>query len=268
MVTIKEIRELKKQGEYREIIGALEGQFIDVANKEDAEKYLELAWAHHQLGEYDRSIAIMSVLTISYPASTEIGESARRGYAHGLLQRDGDVEESDKILMEIAPGLSRDNVRMNQMIMAARKGLTIPVELVMSMIVNALKTVPYATINGHIINNGVLVLHEARNQEGVKPYIPILPGLIDNAIGIYEATGTAKNHIAGAEFRAAQICRANGLPELAQLSVRRSTDLWRELVNTQDGARYRQNLEGAEKLQKELMIDVLKNIHLPLMGER
>lgn len=252
MATIQEIRELKKQGKNREIIATVDAENIVFTKRPrvevNDEKLLEKAWAHHQLGEYDKSLQIMWDLSEYYPASSAIGESALRGFAHGRLQKDMDIEGADAILRRLPQGLTTDNVRMNQMIMAARKGLTIPAGSVISMIVNALKTVPYATINGHIINNGTLVLHEARNQEGVKSYIPILPGLIDVAIGIYEATGTAKNHIAGAEFRAAQICKANGWMKLGRLSAQESVELWRELVNSQDGARYQKNLEGAKKL--------------------
>ncbi len=252
MATIEEIRELKKQGKNREIIAALKDERLMIVVKEDAEKLLEKAWAHHQLGEYDSSLPIMAALSVKWSAFTIIGESARRGYAHGILQRDDDVQEADKTLQEIPFSLGRDNVRMNMMIMAARKGLTIPAEEVIATIMHTLQMVPYATVNGHIINNGALVLHEARQQKAVEPYIPILPGLIDVVIGIYEATDTAKNHIAAAKFRAAQICRANGWKKLARISIEESIELWRYLVASQDGARYKQNLEGAEKLKREM----------------
>lgn len=261
MATIEELKKLYKEGKYREIIAAedVENLWNYIRLKpasalivEDDEKMLQIGWAFHQLGEYDKAIRIMELYQGLALPTSEFGESAWRGLAHGLLQRDGDITGADKIMKGIPPSLNRDNVRMNMMIMAAREGLTMPAGSVMSMIANAMETMPYATVNGHIINNGALVLHEARQQEGVKPYLPILPGLIDIAIGIYEATDTAKNHIASAEYRAAQICRANGWLKLARISAETSVELWRELVNTQDGARYKQNLEGAEKLLREI----------------
>jgi len=252
MATIKEIKELYNQAKYREIIEAVDTEALRIDFKEDEEKRLQVAWSHHQLGEYDKSIPIMEVLSGRHSSDTEIGESARRGLAHGLLQWKRDIEAADKIMQEIPPSLNRDNVRMNIFIKAARKGLVIPVREVIATITNAIQTVPYISVNGHIINNGALVLHEARKQDGARPYLPILPGLIDIAIGIYEATGTAKNHLAAAEFRASQICEAAGWDGIAKLSAEESVKLWQELVDSQDGARYKQNLDGALTQLKKL----------------
>lgn len=249
MATIEEIRELKRQGKNREIIAAVESE-----SRPDDEKLLERAWAHHQLGEYGSSIPIMLDLTEEYPIYHEIGESALQGYAHGILQRDGDIETADRVMRKIPESLGLDNVRMNMMIMAVRKGLEIPATNVMDMITNALRVVPYATINGHIINNGVLVLHEAREQKDIQPCLPILPGLIEIAIGIYAETGTAKNHLAGACYRGSLVFEAagpswhKGAEELAQDSA----DLWRELVSSQDGTRFQKNLDGALAQLKKL----------------
>jgi len=254
MAMIEELKKLYQEAKYKEIIAAEEGEKLNFKLFQDAEKLLQIGWAHHQLGEYDKSLQIMYDLSEFYPVSSVIGESALRGFAHGLLQKNMDIEAADAILQRLPQGLTTDNVRINQMIMAVRKDLKIPAESVMSMIINALKTVPYATINGHIINNGALVLHEARQQEGVKPCLPILPGLIEAAIGIYEATNTPKNHIAGAMFRASQIFEAAGRKRGAILIAEESVAIWRELVSTQDGARYRRNLEGAEAQLRKLMI--------------
>ena len=256
MVMIGEIRELKKQGKNREIIAAVDAENIDFTKRPrievNDEKLLEKAWAHHQLGEYDKSLQIMWDLSEYYPASSVIGESALRGFAHGRLQKDMDIEAADAILRRLPQGLTTDNVRMNQIIMAVRKGLTIPAGSVMSMITNALETVPYATINGHIVNNGALALYEARQQEVTKPYLPVLPGLIEAAISIYEATNTPKNHIAGAMFRASQIFEAADWKRGAILVAEESVAIWRELVSMQDGARYQRNLEGAEAQLKKV----------------
>lgn len=256
MATVEEIREWKKQGKNREIIAAVQSEEVSRNTKND-EKLLEKAWAHHQLGEYDESLPIMSALAEYYSPLNEIGESALRGYAHGILQRDSDIHTADDVMKRIPLSMARDNVRINMMIMAVRKGLAIPAEEIMFMITNALQSVPYATVNGHIVNNGALVLHEARQQEAIKLYLSILPGLMDTAIGIYKFTKSPENHIAGAEFRAAQICRANGWLKLAKLSAEESVALWRDLVNSQDGERYQKNLEGARELLKDLEWDTM-----------
>lgn len=251
MATIEEVRALYQQGEWQKIKESVREEDCVLVVKEDQEKLLMLGWAHHQLGEYNDSIPMLKHLCwLELP--TSIGESARRGLAHGLLQRDGDIEGADKIMQEIPPSLARDNVRMNMMVVAARKGAEIPTTEVMKTILNSLGAIPFATVNGHVVNNGCLALHEAREQPGVKPYLPLLPGLMETAFGIYEATGTAKNHLAGCLFRTALIMKAAGWTEGARTVIRQSEALWKELVQTQDGERYRQNLEGAGKLRKEL----------------
>jgi hypothetical protein len=245
------IKKLYQEGKYREVIAAVEGN----KNPGD-ERLLQAAWAHHQLGEYTLSIPIMEDIVERHSSRSEVGRSARRGLAHGLIQWNGDLKTADAIMQQISPGLDRDNVRVNIFLVAARKKVEIPASEVIAIITNAINTVPYATVNGHVVSNGALALHEARGQEMVKPYLPILSGLMSAAISIYEVTGTAKNHIAGAEFRDAQICRANGLLEPARFSAEESVNSWRELVNSQDGARYKQNLEGAEKLLREIMQEI------------
>lgn len=243
MENILDGNEMYKQGKYREIIAV---------GGEDDKGLLLVAWAHHQLGEYGKSVPLMKELCVRHLPNTGIGELARRGLAHGYLQRDGDIKKADEILQDIPPSLARDNVRMNTFIMAVRKKVEIPASEAMAIITNAINTVPYITTNGHVVNNGASALHEARQQEGVKPYLPILPGLIETAIGIYEATNTPKNHIAGAMFRASQIFEAAGWKRGAILVAEESVVIWRELVSTQDGARYQRNLEGAEAQLKKL----------------
>lgn len=250
MATIKEIKRLYSEGKYREVIAA-------VGKNSSGEKLLQVAWAHHQLGEYALSMPIMEGLVERHSSVSEIGRSARRGLAHGLIQWNGDLETADAIMQQIPPGQDRDNVRVNIFIAAARKKIEIPAAKVMAIITSAINGLPYMTMNGHVVSNGALALHEAREQEMVKPYLPILPGLMDVAIGIYWETKAAKNHIAGAEFRAAQICRANGWLKLARLSAEESVELWQELVNSQDGARYKQNLKGAKKLTCEILFELL-----------
>lgn len=252
MLTTETIRQLKQEAKYREIIEGVPVGKLQLGLFEDDGKLLEVGWAHHQLGEYKQSLEIMWGLSKRYLPESEIGESARRCYAHGLLQEYSDIEIADSVMRDIPESLGRDNVRMNMMIMAARKGLEIPAGEIIEMITNALISVPYATINGHIINNGALALHEARQQEAVKPYLPVLPALMSSAIGIYRATDTAKNHLAGATLRNSQICEAAGWKKIARIEAEASVGLWRELVSSQGGERYQQNLKGAEAQLEKL----------------
>jgi hypothetical protein len=243
MATIEELEKLYKEARYRDIIVAESAESLSGRIEENAKKLLQVGWAYHQLGEYDKSIPIMEDLIIWHSTLTEIGESAYRGLAHGILQRDGDIARADMLMQNLPLSLGRDNVRINFVIIAVRKGKKIPVEEVMKMVVNAIGRTPYATVNGHIINNGALVLHEARNQEAVKPYLPILPGLIIVAIEIYRATNTAKNHLAGAYFRAAQIFATAGYRAQAIGFCDSSKVLWEELTLSEGGERYSDNLQ-------------------------
>lgn len=256
MVTNEQLDELYAKAKYREVIAAVNVEELNPGSLKDEEKLLRVGWAYHQLGEYDKSVPIMGTLILRHVSASEIGESARRGLAHGTLQRYGDIEGADRVLQEIPPSLARDNVRMNLFLTAARKGIEIPVSEVMQMIVDTMMRVPYEVVNGHIVNNGTFTLHEARNQEGVHPYVSILPGFIEAAIGIYEAVGAAKNHLAGALYRASLIFEATGPEWLrgAREMIGNSVRLWRELVEAQGGERFQKNLDGAlaqlEKLTK------------------
>lgn len=252
MATIKELEELHQKAEYRKLIEEVEKEKLIPGRIEDDTKLLRKGWSHHQLGEYDKSIPIMEELRGRYEPSSEIGQSAREGLAQGLLQWKGDLKRADEVMQEIPSSPRRDNARMSYFLQGARKGLEVPEVEAINTITKYISNLPYATINGHIINNGTLALYEARNQEGVKPYLAILPGLIFAAIGIYEATGAAKNHIAGAEFRASQICEALGWKKNARICAETSVELWHELVSSQDGARFQHNLEGAEAQLKKL----------------
>ncbi len=248
MATIKELESLYNQGKYREVVEAAESDAGQTQKKR-----LRLAWAHHQLGEYDRSMDIAEALREHCPGSSAIGESARRCLAHSWLQNGGDVGYADNILCELPVGLPCDNVRMNIFLIAARKGVKIPARMVVMMVLSAIVIVPYETVNGHIINNGALAIYEAREQEQVVPYLAILPGLIDMTIRIYEATGTAKNHIAGAWFRASQILGdVAGRRREALGAISNSIRLWEELKAEQGGDRFGKNLDGAQEQRRRL----------------
>ncbi|MFH1714459.1 MAG: hypothetical protein ABH831_02615 [Candidatus Nealsonbacteria bacterium] len=254
MLTIKEILELKDQGKNREIIAGVPRNELHYGNKEDDEKLLEVGWAHHQLGEYTNSLDIMWVLSDAYPPTSVIGESSLRGCAHGILQEEGNVERADALMKQIPQSLVRDNVRMDIMTKAARKGIKISALDIIFTISKALTQIPLVTINGHVINNGCLALHEAREQEGVKPYLALLPGLIEIAIGIYEETSSTKNHLAGACYRGSLIFTAAGPSwyKGAELLALASCGLWKELIESQGVERFQRNLEGAEKQLKEI----------------
>jgi tetratricopeptide (TPR) repeat protein len=257
MTELEELKKLDQGGRYRELIDLDRKEDFHPVDmvKDNHKKSLLRAWAHHQLGEYDESIRFFTYLSQKHPADTEIGESARRGLAHGLLQRDSNIEAADRIMQEIPPSPGRDNVRMNIFIMAARKGLAIPVDVAVEIATNVLHSEESATsVEGHILNNAAWAIYETRDQEITKPYLHFSAMFIFAAIGIYRGTGTAKNHIAGAYFRASKICEAMGYRDNARLAAEKSVELWRELVNSQDGARYQQNLKGAEEQVERLTI--------------
>ncbi|MFH1462235.1 MAG: hypothetical protein ABIG08_00820 [bacterium] len=247
MLTSERIDELYAEANYRAIVEGVDLEELNPDSPEDEKKLLQVAWSRHQLGEYDKSVPITGVLRSRWEASTEIGESARRCLAHGLLQKDGNIEGADEILRQIPSSPDRDNVRVNMFLTAARNGLEISATTVMTLISMALLDVPHRTVHGHIINNGTLALHEARQQEEARLFLPVLPGLIEVAYGIYEAAGTAKNHLAGALYRASLIFEAAGPSWLngAEVVCQGSIALWQELWNFQGGERYEKNLNNA-----------------------
>lgn len=245
MSTTTKLEELYAAGKNREVIAAVKVEKEDLNSLEGCKRLALVAWAHHQLGEYEESTEIARTVSRRAPSASPAGESARRCLAHGLLQKDGAVGKADQVLQSLLPSLSRDNLRMNLFLMAVRKELEVPAGEVMAMISQALESVPYETVNAHLINNGTMVLHEAREQEAIRPYVPAAAGLMEVAIGIYEATGAAKNHVAGALFRASQIFEVAGWLDGAQVVIRQSVSLWQELVEAQGGERFQQNLQGA-----------------------
>lgn len=252
---VKELEELYNQGKYRELIKTVgDIKHLDPAGLIDAEIFFQAGRAHYQLGEYEKAKIIMEKLRTLWPSAEKIGDSARRILAHCFLQGESDINAADSLLREIPESPDRDNLRMNLMIVAARKRLAIPAEEVVEMAINALSSVSITTVDGHIVNNGSFVLYEARDQETTKPYLRHMFFFIFAAINIYKVTGAAKNHIAGAEFRASKICEAMGKLDIAHAAAQRSVDLWRELVNSQDGERYQQNLEGAVAQLKKLTL--------------
>jgi hypothetical protein len=261
MATEKELRELYEGAKYREVIAAENEKELKElwtyhwpgSNADEiAKKILLIAWSHHQVGEYNESIPIFKALLNKYESFSEIGESTRRGLAQGLLQRDGNIVEADEIMKTLpSNNLKRDELRSNLFLTAARRSIVIPAEEVMVMVTNALKSVPYARVNGHIINNGIFALYEAGKNYDM-PYEPVLPGFILAAIYIYLKTESPQNHIASAYSRAAQIYKAAGLRKSALVFCNRSKAIWEELKKTQGGERYSGNLQEVLDLRGEL----------------
>lgn len=238
---------LYKEGDYEAIKGLVKEKGMDTKNLAEASKLLLLAWSHYQLKEYNESAIIFAGLRMLYEANTVIGESARRGLAHSLLQEKGDVGRANELFQEIPPSLARDNLWMNLMIEVAKKGLEIPAMDIMDMISNATASLPLNTVSGHIINNACKALYEAREQKSVKPYLLLLPGLIVIAIIIYEKAGAAKNHIASVYYWGSLIFEAagDGWQEEAESLAGKSALLWRELEKSQPSERFKGNLDNA-----------------------
>lgn len=246
--SLQEIQDLYNRTEYREVIAAVDEWRRENPNEPLGAYEAQKAWAHYQLGEYQaaESLALLVSGVFGIDASTR--ESAFRCAAHCAVHYGKDLQQGDELLRELPPSLPRDNVRMNLIIEGGRKGLAIPAGEVMAMITNALRTVPYQTINGHLVNNGCLALYESRNQQDVQPYLPAIVGLIESALAIYEATNTAKNHIAGALFRASNIfLDVAGWKEGARMVAQESIATWERLVASQGGERYQRNLQGARQ---------------------
>lgn len=256
-LTLQEIQGLRAQGEYRQTIAALdewEKEGFPGTTGIPADRgpfFLEKAWAHYQLGEYAQAEEQGTIITRFLAVETDAGESARRLVAH-CAERRGDLDRAENILQDVPSNPARDNLYLTILIGKSRKGLPVSPVTVMELVAAAQMRTPYQVVDGHIVNNAAWLLHGARQQEAVKPFLPILPGLIEVAIGIYEATGAANNHRAAALFRASHIFEAADWAEGAVVVITESITLWGELVASQGGERYRQNLQGAKTQEARL----------------
>ena len=234
-------RELYQQGKYREIVEA-----VNPDSPGDDNQLLTLGWAFHQLGEYGQSTQIMRGLRAQYGPDTDIGDGARRGLAHGFQQL-GQLDEANQVLAEIVPSLARDNVRAVAILQETRNDGVFPMAEAQQMISRAMWTIPrQANNNAHIVNNLTFAMYEGRRQEVIKPYLFMLHGLIEVAVGIYEEVKAQKNHLAECLFRASQIFLdiADWVEE-AYVAIQESVRLWEEIVASQGGRRYQTNLENA-----------------------
>ena len=151
-LSIEEVQELYRKGEYEQVVGATVEWHIEHPQDPMGEYELLAAWANHQLGKYEFSTETMWLLYNQYPSDSEIGDSTRRGLAHGLLQL-GKVEEAQRVLAELQPSLDRDNVRANAILQDARADRSLPMPEVQHMLAEAMWTIPHQTVCGHIVNN-------------------------------------------------------------------------------------------------------------------
>jgi hypothetical protein len=244
MSNIDKLKELYGQGKYREIIE--HEADIDILAKEEDEATRIFAWAFHQLGEYKKSIPLMTILCKRNPPESEIGESARTGLAQGLLQQDGDIAAAEKIINQLPYSLKRDNVRMNMFSKAVDQKVGIDPVAVMTIVNKALDcpVKDWSITIGHIVNNAALVFFKAREQDEIMIcWEENAVAFADKAIGIYEYVGAQRNHIAGALYRKALIHKA-----IFEEAKEKSVSIWEELVASQGGDRYQKNLEGAMSL--------------------
>lgn len=258
-LTLVEIQELRRQGKYRETISAVdkwkeEGFPGTIGVPADRSPFfLEKAWAHYQLGEYEAAEQDAKSIAEFMSAGTDIGESARHLLAH-CAERQGRLDDAEEQLRALPSSRNRDNLYVVILVARKRQGEPVDVLTAMNLVTEALRRTPYDVVDGHIINNGAWLLYNAREQEGVRPVLPILSGLIEMAIGIYEATGTAPNHRAGALFRASNIfLDVADWPKAALLVIDESIVLWEQLVASEDGKRYQQNLEGARSQREKIL---------------
>ncbi|MFH1509693.1 MAG: hypothetical protein ABID67_00895 [Candidatus Nealsonbacteria bacterium] len=244
MLNEEEARKLYSDGKYRNIVNQIKEDDLDAKLVEDAKLMDILAWAQHQLGEYELAYQIFLGLTFLYSSDTEVGESSRRGAAHAVLQELGDVERADAFLQEIPDSMSKQNVRMNIFLIAARKGIRIPFKKIISMVLMAVNSFSGDVVNAHIVNNGGLALYEARRHFKSKKLLLEITELLEVAFIMYNIAGAADNHLAGLLYRISLVFETFGDSKRALQSLRKSVKIWRKLVSSQGGERYQNNLKN------------------------
>lgn len=256
-LTLQEVQGLRVQGKYRETIAAVEEWEREHpsglgAPKELGPFRLEKAWAYYQLGEYDQAERWGEIVD-SFINTRDTQESVSLLLAH-CAERYGDLNRAEVIVESLSASVARDNLYLTILIGKSRKGLSVSSRTVIELVVAAQMRTPYQVVDAHIINNGTWFLYGVRNQEDVKPFLPILPGLIEVAIGIYEATKAANNHRAAALFRASNIfLDVVDWPRAAMLVIEESITFWEQLVASEGGERYQKNLEGARTQREKIL---------------
>lgn len=265
-ISLEELEALYNSSKYREVITAYIQWRTEIeAENPDApvNNYdLRAAWAYYQLGELDQAESLATLVATRFPAMVDglLGrgeESMSRLLLAHCAERRGNLDRAENLLKELPSLPLRDNLWLAVLIARQRNGEGIDASRVMELATAAMRRVPYQTVDGHITNNAAWLLYGAREQEGVKPFLPILPGLIEVAIGVYEATNAAQNHRATALFRASQIFEAADWLQGALLVIRESIAKWEELVKSQGGERYQQNLQGAERQLRKLALIIM-----------
>ncbi len=231
MATENQIEELYRTGKYREVIEA-------------APESLRAAWAHYQLGEVDKAKALAERYQTSSSAELLLGHVA---------ERQGRFADAEMHLRTLSvKDRAAGNLYVIILVGRKRQGEEIVAVNAMTYATEAMMRAPHQIVDGHIINNVAWLLHQVREQKDVQKLLPILPGLAEMAIGIYEAVGAAPNHRAAVQYRAALIFEAAGWLEGARTLIRQSVEIWRELVVREGGDRFQQNLRGAEEVARRL----------------
>jgi len=238
VATEDQIEGLYLAGKYREVIAI-------------APISIRAAWSHYQLGELDRAGTIAQFLVLKRPDVTEEASSACLLLAH-ITERQGNLEGAEELLRLVPADRKRDNLYITILTAKKRRGEEIVAIDAVVLATNAVMRAPYQLVDGHIINNVAWLLHQARDQEDVREFLPTLPGLIELAMGIYESVSVADNHRAAVMYRAALIFEAANWIEGARTLIRQSIELWRELVVREGGDRFQQNLRGAEEVARRL----------------
>jgi tetratricopeptide (TPR) repeat protein len=259
-LTLAEIQELRVQGKYRETIAAVEAWVSEgfpgttgvLADRSPF--FLEKAWAHYQLGEYDEAKKGAEAIRGFMSIRTDVGESAQRLLAH-CAERQGMLEEAENLLRALNPSRARDNLYVTILIARFRQGGEVVFVDAVRLATDAMMRAPYEIVDGHILNNVAWLLYGAREDEMARPFLPILSSFTEGAIGIYEAVGAARNHLAGALFRESHIfLNIADWPKGALLAINESIALWEQLVASEGGQRYQQNLAGAQAQRDKILV--------------
>ncbi|MBI4138342.1 MAG: hypothetical protein HY482_01970 [Candidatus Wildermuthbacteria bacterium] len=256
VVTIRELEDWYRQGRYDDLIN-LNPSLVEIPVDISAEEVLARvnllqAWSLHQKKEYWPAEVAFAALATRFFVDTFVGDSARRGLAHALFQQDK-MEEGRRVLEEIRPGIERSNARLNELLRDVFAGRPIPVEEVLQAVAHALGDTPYRIIHGHVLNNAAWILFQARHREEAKPYLPILQGLIEMALGIYDQTKAQPNHIASCSFRAATIFFESGWFKGALTLIDESISAWEKALQGKEDPAFRRNLQGAEEFRLKIL---------------
>ncbi|OHA63879.1 MAG: hypothetical protein A2940_00900 [Candidatus Wildermuthbacteria bacterium RIFCSPLOWO2_01_FULL_48_29] len=241
---------LYSEGKYREVIAIRTDWRRENPDAPMGRIDLRAAWAHYQLGEFPAAEEIALPIVPRYPVRDALEANAGLLLAH-CAERQGKLVEADERLVVLPASRGRDNLAMTIMLARKRAGAVTNAR-VLQLAVDAMMRVPYDVVDAHIINNVAWLLHQSRGQADVPQILPILPGLVEMAIGIYDAVGAADNHRAGVRYRAALIFEAAGWLEGARTLIQQSVELWRALVAREGGDRFASNLAGAEEVFRRL----------------